>query len=312
MSNFWNGFNFGFSFGMLRSMPMFSCFNSFNFFPTFNFSCFSPFPILPALPDFNSYFNYNVRPSFYSIFDAPPAVPDFGGLDTFWNNQNNSVSTFWNNTAAPTYSAPASTAAPSAVTNTKTTSTSVSPTQNPKKTSAIKTKSNAATNVTGKKCTLDSDTLNKLQQYLRDKEGDGTYTTKNDSGGKTNRGVTHYTYDDYRKRKKLPLQDVSKMTHEEYLEIIQWFWDWSGANKETNPRMAFYRFALRWGGCDVFNDIVNEAHGDPDKFEQLRRNYYYSISKPGSKNYRFRNGWQNRVTWDKQFAEKNFPDIRAA
>ncbi|MBR6127222.1 glucosaminidase domain-containing protein [bacterium] len=51
MSNFWHGFNFGFTFGLLRSNPIFGCFNS--FMPSFNFF---PYPFIPSV---NSVFHFD-------------------------------------------------------------------------------------------------------------------------------------------------------------------------------------------------------------------------------------------------------------
>jgi lysozyme family protein len=47
-----------------------------------------------------------------------------------------------------------------------------------------------------------------------------------DPGGRTNLGVTHTTYDAWRRSKGLPVQDVAKITAAEAAEIYRdWYWD---------------------------------------------------------------------------------------
>ena len=154
--------------------------------------------------------------------------------------------------------------------------------------------------------TLDDEMLRILKEYLIFAEGGGCTIVKGDKGGWTNKGVTDSTYKEWRKRNNLPSQHVRNMTDSEYSDIIKYYWKSSGAEKETNPKMAFYRFALRWGGCSRFNQIIEQSGGNPEKFEELRREYYISISEPGTTNSQFRKGWLNRVDRDKAFANRNF------
>ena len=74
-----------------------------------------------------------------------------------------------------------------------------------------------------------------------------------DKGGETNKGITHATYDSYRRSKGLPKQSVKYMTDEEMHEIYyNNYYNASGADKIENPRLAMYVFdtaVLHGGFC---------------------------------------------------------------
>ena len=139
-----------------------------------------------------------------------------------------------------------------------------------------------------------------LKEHLKNVEG-GYACVEGDKGGATKHGVTHGTYDDYRRRKNLPLRSVQEMTDDEFSEIIENFWQKSGADKIENPILAFYVFSTDWGsGIGKSKQFLAQCGNDPEKFEQLRRDFYNRIAV-GS-NAKFKKGWQNRVTRDHNFA----------
>lgn len=140
-----------------------------------------------------------------------------------------------------------------------------------------------------------------LKNYLKLAEG-GYAEVKYDRGGATKYGVTHDTYDYYREKiKHLPKRSVKEMTDDEYSEIIDWFWEKSGADKVENPILAFYVFATDWGsGLGKGQKFLKECGGSPEKFEELRRNFYNRIAV--GTQIKFKKGWQNRVTKDHNFA----------
>ncbi len=139
-----------------------------------------------------------------------------------------------------------------------------------------------------------------IKEYLKFAEG-GFANVKGDKGGDTKHGVTHTTYDNYRKRNHLPKRSVKYMTDKEFTEIIDYFWEKSGAYKIKNPTLAFYVFATDWGsGIGKSKKFLKKCNGDPQKFEQLRRDFYNKIAV--GEQAKFKRGWQNRVTRDHDFA----------
>jgi len=145
-----------------------------------------------------------------------------------------------------------------------------------------------------------------LKKYLKNVEG-GFANVKGDKGGATKHGVTHFTYDSYRKRKGLPKQSVELMTDNEFTEIIEHFWEDGGASKVSDPILAFYVFSADWGsGIGRGKKLLAQCGSNPtpEKFEEVRRAYYNRIAV--DTNAKFKKGWQNRVTKDHDFAYKNF------
>ena len=120
MSNFLNGFFNGFTFGMLRSTPMFGCFNYFNFMPFFNF--FS-YPIIPSIRNFSSVFDFSCfqsSPPVYTWQNNLPSLNQFMfdsaaggffgeqaiGFDSFSRNNNGNTKSFdlkTTQTSSPTF-----------------------------------------------------------------------------------------------------------------------------------------------------------------------------------------------------------------
>lgn len=302
MSSFSRGFNNGFLFGMLSNIPMFSCFNSFRnpfagftpFFPSFSiFPSFnnvsypmqsggidSFMPILPSLPNLSSIFNA-------SNYTEIPAFTQ--GWDTISLNQNDSTA-FSNfpytyqalNTwqTMPNYSY-----------------FNITKTETDKKPDSAK-----------KPISMTRETrLNALQKYLITVEGGGTTTVKGDRGGRTNKGVTQGTYDTYRTKHHRNKQDVSNMTQQEYLDIIDWFWEESGASSISDPVLAFYVFAMDWGsGFGHGKKILAKSGNNPEKFENLRIQFYDNIVAKNPSQKKFQKGWHNRVARDKNFAYNTF------
>ena len=300
MSNFWHSFNLGFAFGMLRSNPMFSCFNYFNFMPSFSF--FS-YPMMPPMPNFSSVFDFNFSnnqslPTFYSNMGDLPKLNysdwDFGNL---WNNPIDTIPTQDNATFK---------FEPIDFSNFKPVMPTLTESISPVADAPAKTET-ASKNYKPVLPSSRKELIEKLAKHLEMAEGKGTSTVKGDRGGTTNTGVTHGTYDTYRAAHNLPKQHVSKMTREEYYDIINWFWEKSGASKISDPVLAFYVFAMDWGsGFGHGKKMLAKAGNNPDKFEQLRIQFYDNIVKNDPSQKKFQDGWHNRVARDKKFAYATF------
>lgn len=72
-----------------------------------------------------------------------------------------------------------------------------------------------------------------------------------DTGGETNKGVTHATYNSYRRSKGLPPRSVRHITQEEVRDIYRTrYWDAAGCNLlPPNLAIAHFDWAVN-AGCD--------------------------------------------------------------
>ena len=75
-----------------------------------------------------------------------------------------------------------------------------------------------------------------MVKFVLAREG-GYVNDPTDKGGETNRGITHATYDSYRRSKGLHMTDEEM--HEIYYNN---YYKASGADKIENPRLAMYVF----------------------------------------------------------------------
>ncbi len=75
-------------------------------------------------------------------------------------------------------------------------------------------------------------------KFVLAREG-GYSNHPNDSGGETNKGVTHKTYDAYRKSQGLPTRSVKDITDKEVKDIYyNNYYKASGADKIKDPKMS--------------------------------------------------------------------------
>lgn len=150
-----------------------------------------------------------------------------------------------------------------------------------------------------------------MLKFVLAREG-GYVNDKDDPGGETNKGITHTTYNSYRRSKGLPTRSVKYITTEELEDIYYHnYYKASGADKIENPQLALYVFdtAILHGVSDA-KQMLKKSGGDLDKFEQLRREHYYKVveEKPAKK--KFLQGWLNRVDHLKDFATTVLPKER--
>ena len=81
-----------------------------------------------------------------------------------------------------------------------------------------------------------------MLNFILVREG-GYVNHPKDKGGETNRGITHTTYDSYRRSKRLPLRSVKYITDDEVVDIYyNNYYKASGADKIKNPRLAMAVF----------------------------------------------------------------------
>jgi len=158
-----------------------------------------------------------------------------------------------------------------------------------------------------------------------------------DSGGLTNNGVTHETYDDYRKRKGLPLRSVENIEEREVYEIYSTFWKLGKCDRIGNSKLQIAHFCavinnpkaanrllqrcLNYSGYSVnvdsklgnltfstLNRALQDGKGDillANYFVAQERRYkWLSIQYPKKKG--FFDGWIDRIRKTKLFIRKNY------
>lgn len=118
-----------------------------------------------------------------------------------------------------------------------------------------------------------------------------------DSGGETNKGITHKTYDAYRKSQGLPTRSVKDITDKEIKEIYyNNYYKASGADKVKDPKLSTVVFDTAVNmGVSRAKTMLGKSNGNVDKYLVLRQDKYKEFvqAKPSQKV--FLKGWQNRV-----------------
>lgn len=133
-------------------------------------------------------------------------------------------------------------------------------------------------------------------KFVLAREG-GYSNHPNDSGGETNKGITHKTYDAYRRSQGLPTQSVKDITDKEVKEIYyNNYYKASGADKIADPKLSTVVFdtAVNMGASRA-KTMLEKSNGNVDKYLALRQDKYKEFvqAKPSQKV--FLQGWQNRV-----------------
>lgn len=280
--NFWNNFTHGFMHGMFNSNPFFGCFGGNWGCNMFFNSCFSPFNSFNS----NLYFVPNVfsAMNFNQLMpNMSPPMPTTGMIDMnklfpVDNWQAPSDNNFDFNVGFDTFEY-----------------------KETPKAGNIKPAKMTGTSVNDKY-------FDKMSEYILSQEG-GYVNDPTDRGGETNKGITKATYDDYRRRKGLPVRNVREITAQEIKDIHYEFFTACGADKIDNPQMALMVFDVAIGsGVPRAKKMFKQSGGDINKFEQLRREFYNNIVKNDSSQKRFIKGWNNRVNHTREFASANLPD----
>lgn len=142
---------------------------------------------------------------------------------------------------------------------------------------------------------LNEDYFKRIMKHVYDSEG-GFVDNPYDRGGRTNKGITQKTFDNYNKENKLPYKDVKNITQDESDKIYkEKYWIASGANKINDKYLAYLHFDTAINhGVGVADRILKESGGDFDKYCNARRDIYTRLSKKPNQQ-RFYKGWMNRI-----------------
>jgi len=133
-------------------------------------------------------------------------------------------------------------------------------------------------------------------KFVLSKEG-GYSNHPHDTGGETNKGITHRTYDTYRKSQGLPTRSVKDITDKEVKDIYyKNYYKASGANKIKDPKLATVVLdtAVHMG-VKTARTMLNRSNGHVDKYLALRQERYKEIVQTRPSQKVFLKGWQNRV-----------------
>ncbi|MBQ7286427.1 MAG: hypothetical protein IJW73_01545 [Candidatus Gastranaerophilales bacterium] len=147
----------------------------------------------------------------------------------------------------------------------------------------------------------------KALNFIKQVEG-GYSNHKADKGGKTNFGITQLTYDEYNRKRKLPIKEVKNITENEVSKIYyEDFWKKSGAKDLNDKALGLMLFDSAVNhGVGGAKKYYEKSGGDFNKFYQLRKEYYDNrvIEKPSQKV--FHKGWINRIDSLKKYKDENY------
>lgn len=125
---------------------------------------------------------------------------------------------------------------------------------------------------------------------------EGGYSNdKYDHGGETNKGITHTTYDAWRKRHGLSTRSVRDITPNEVNQIYSEYWHESGADKIKDKKLAIAVFDAGVNmGTGVAQKLLKQSGGNLEKFVELREQKYRSIAANDPSQRRYLNNWLKR------------------
>ena len=155
---------------------------------------------------------------------------------------------------------------------------------------------------------MKDENFEKMLKFVLQEEG-GYVNDPHDRGGETNKGITHTTYDSYRKSKGLPTRSVKNITDDEVRDIYyNNYYKASGADKLSNPQLSLYVFDTAVNmGVSRAKEFLNKSNGNAEMFQKLRLAKYEEFAKvPDQKQYL--KTWTNRINRGNIFAKNNLPN----
>ena len=155
---------------------------------------------------------------------------------------------------------------------------------------------------------MKDENFEKMLKFVLQEEG-GYVNDPHDRGGETNKGITHTTYDSYRKSKGLPTRSVKNITDDEVRDIYyNNYYKASGADKLGNPQLSLYVFDTAVNmGVSRAKEFLNKSNGNAEVFQKLRLAKYEEFAKvPDQKQYL--KTWTNRINRGNVFAKNNLPN----
>lgn len=136
----------------------------------------------------------------------------------------------------------------------------------------------------------------RVLSYIYKREG-GYANDPDDRGGKTNYGITHSTYDSWRKKQGLPVRDVTLITKEEVRTIYyNEYWLKSGASQiaDFNRARALFDASVNMG-VGTAKKLYAQSGGDLNKFAALRKQRYDAIAVKRPSQLKYLTRWKERA-----------------
>lgn len=131
-------------------------------------------------------------------------------------------------------------------------------------------------------------------KYTLQFEG-GYVSDPDDRGSETNKGITKAVYDEYRTKNSLPIQSVKNISDKEVQDIYyKQYWMVAGCDK-LSDKLAIVVFDM------AVNSGTNRAKRyltltqDPNKYLDLRADFFKKIVQNNPSQQKFLKGWLNRV-----------------
>ena len=135
-----------------------------------------------------------------------------------------------------------------------------------------------------------------VMDYVFKSEG-GFRDSKNDLGGRTDKGVTQTTYNAWRKKKGLAPKDVKGISTEEAKQLYyEEFWVPTGASKVQDLREGYLLFdmALNSGPYEA-KKLYEKSNGNIYQFLKDRKTFYENLIRRKPSQEENRQGWYNRL-----------------
>lgn len=151
------------------------------------------------------------------------------------------------------------------------------------------------------------DDFEKMLKFVLKYEG-GYVNDPHDLGGETNKGITHRTYNAYRKARGLSAQSVKLISNEEVKEIYRKnYYEASGAHNIKSRKLAMLVFDTAVNmGVGRAKGFLKESNWDIKKYLFLRRDKYQEFARVNPSQKRFLQGWMNRVAALEAFMNVEF------
>ena len=135
-----------------------------------------------------------------------------------------------------------------------------------------------------------------VMDYVFKSEG-GFSDSKNDLGGRTDKGVTQTTYNAWRRKKGLSPKDVKGISTDEAKQLYyEEFWLPTGASSVKDLREGYLLFdmALNSGPYEA-KKLYNKSNGNIYKFLKERKDFYDNLIQRKHEQEKHREGWYNRL-----------------
>jgi len=131
-------------------------------------------------------------------------------------------------------------------------------------------------------------------KYTLQFEG-GYVNDPDDRGSETNKGITKAVYDEYRTKNSLPIQSVKNISDKEVQDIYyKQYWLAAGCDKLSDKlAIVVFDFSVNSGVSRAKRYLTLTQ--DPNKYLDLRADFFKKIVQNDPSQQKFLKGWLNRA-----------------